>query len=97
MISFLGHVCLSADLIVSAIHSSALNAGIRIDTRGFMAVQSSSSQQPVKRWGRVQYRMRAGYRLLVLAAASCAVPDPAPTVRSPLEIPARSVGPLAMD
>src|SRR5437867_3884667 len=36
MISFLGHVCLSADWIVSAIHSWALNAGMRIDTKGFM-------------------------------------------------------------
>ena len=33
----LGHVCCSADLTVSAIHSPALNAGIRIDTKGFIA------------------------------------------------------------
>src|SRR3989442_1423110 len=37
MISFLGHVCLTADVIVSAIHSSASKAGMRIDTKGFMA------------------------------------------------------------
>src|SRR5207302_7031651 len=36
MISFLGHVCPIADLSVSAIHSWALKAGMRIDTRGLM-------------------------------------------------------------
>src|SRR2546425_12588397 len=36
MISFLGHACASADLIVSAIQSWASNAGMRMDTRGFI-------------------------------------------------------------
>src|SRR2546429_5694406 len=40
MISFLGHVCPIADLSVSAIHSWALKAGMRIDTRGFMTTSS---------------------------------------------------------
>ena|SRR5438270_6104825 len=34
MISFRGHVCATADRSVSLIHSCALNAGMRIDTRG---------------------------------------------------------------
>src|SRR5436309_1121779 len=36
MISFLGHVSFSADLIVSPIHCPALYAGIRIETKGFI-------------------------------------------------------------
>src|SRR5437016_11680315 len=37
MISLFGHVCPSADWMVSAIHGSALYAGIRIETRGGMS------------------------------------------------------------
>ena len=36
MISFLGHVCPNADSIVSPIHSWALWAGMRIETKGGM-------------------------------------------------------------
>lgn len=38
MISFRCHVCAVADRIVSAIHFSALYAGIRMETNGFMNV-----------------------------------------------------------
>src|SRR5437879_11990554 len=41
MTSFLGHVCPTADLIVSPIHSWALKAGMRIDTKGFTALHGS--------------------------------------------------------
>jgi hypothetical protein len=36
MISFRGHVCPIAGLIVSPIHRSALNAGVRMETNGFI-------------------------------------------------------------
>src|SRR5712692_6774973 len=36
MISFRSHVCAIADRSVSGSHSSALYAGMRIDTKGFM-------------------------------------------------------------
>src|SRR2546421_11616603 len=39
MISNLGQVWLSADLIVSAIQGSALYAGIKMDTKGFIGLQ----------------------------------------------------------
>src|SRR6266481_763653 len=37
MISFRGHVCASAERIVSAIQRSALYAGIKIETKGVIA------------------------------------------------------------
>jgi hypothetical protein len=38
MISFGCHVCAIADFSVSPIQSCALNAGIRMDTKGFIIV-----------------------------------------------------------
>jgi len=41
MISLRCQVCAIADRIVSAIHSSALYAGIKMETNGFKAIGSS--------------------------------------------------------
>src|SRR6266513_2367809 len=45
MTSILGQVWLSADLIVSAIQGSALNAGIKTDTKGFIGMQMTWYRQ----------------------------------------------------
>src|SRR6266550_8565388 len=56
MISFLGHVWSIADLIVSAIHSWALKAGIRMDTKGFIRseIRGQRSELGTAVWFRVQ-------------------------------------------
>ena len=43
MISLLGHVCPTAERIVSAIQGSALYAGIKMETKGFIGGQKSEN------------------------------------------------------
>src|ERR1700682_3212164 len=53
MISFGCHVCAIAELNVSAIHSCALKAGIRIDTKDFALADFLATLTSERTWGRL--------------------------------------------